>query len=165
MRLPARSPAAFSQGAKRGFTQVAQQRSGRYAVRYTTPSGIRVSAGKTFARKADAEAWAADKRRQIDRGAKAAREKITFSAYATTWLANRHVKGRPIKPRTRAPLPSLLDDHSVPTFGNRQLHAIAPADVRGWHAVTLADKPTPCAATPTRYCGLSSPAPSMMTCW
>jgi hypothetical protein len=47
--------------AKRGFAQVTQQRSGRYAVRYT-------------------EAWAADKRRQIDRGAKAAREKITFSA-------------------------------------------------------------------------------------
>jgi hypothetical protein len=65
---------------KGGFAQVTQRRSGRYAVRYTTPSGIRVSAGKTFARKADAEAWAADKRRQIDRGAKAAREKITFSA-------------------------------------------------------------------------------------
>jgi integrase len=127
---------------KRGFAQVTQQRSGRYAVRYTAPSGIRASAGRTFASKADAEAWAADKRRQIDRGAKAAREKITFSAYATTWLENRHVKGRPIKPRTRAHYQALLDDHLVPTFGNRQLHAITPADVRGWHAATLADKPT-----------------------
>jgi integrase len=128
--------------AKRGFAQVTQQRSGRYAVRYTTPSGTRVSAGKTFARKADAEAWAADKRRQIDRGAKAAHRKITFSAYATAWLANRHVKGRPIKPRTRAHYQAVLDDHLVPTFGNRQLSAITPADVRDWHATTLVNRPT-----------------------
>ena len=54
--------------AKRGFAQVTQQRSGRYAVRYCLPNGQRVSAGKTFVRKADAEAWAADRRREIARG-------------------------------------------------------------------------------------------------
>jgi hypothetical protein len=32
-------------------------------------AAARISAGRTFARKADAEAWAADRRRQLDRGA------------------------------------------------------------------------------------------------
>jgi integrase len=128
--------------AKRGFAQVTQQRSGRYAVRYSLPSGKRVSAGKTFTRKADAEAWAADRRREIARGKARGPEKITFTTYAATWLAGRHVAGRPIKPRTRAHYQALLDGHLLPTFGNRQLGAITPKDVRAWHAVTLADKPT-----------------------
>ena len=83
--------------AKRGFAQVTQQRSGRYAVRYCLPNGQRVSAGKTFVRKADAEAWAADRRREIARGKRKGPEKITFTAYATTWLAGRS---------SRAPAPT-----------------------------------------------------------
>jgi integrase len=128
--------------AKRGFAQVTQQRSGRYAVRYTTPSGSRVSAGKTFFRKADAEAWAADKRREIERGAKAQHEKVLFGVYAANWLEGRHVAGRPIKARTRAHYDAILEDHLLPAFGNRKLSAVSPADVRAWHAATLVDRPT-----------------------
>jgi integrase len=128
--------------AKRGFAQVTQQKSGRYAVRYSLPSGKRVSAGKTFTRKADAEAWAADRRREIARGKARGPEKVTFTTYAVTWLAGRHVAGRPIKPRTRAHYQALLDDHLLPAFGNRQLAAITPKHVRDWRAVTLVDKPT-----------------------
>ena len=128
--------------AKRGFAQVTQQKSGRYAVRYSLPNGKRVSAGKTFTRKADAEAWAADRRREIARGKRKAPEKITFTAYAATWLAGRHVAGRPIKPRTRAHYQALLDDHLLPAFGNRQLGAITPKHVRDWHADTLTNRPT-----------------------
>ena len=127
---------------KRGFAQVHQQRSGRYSVRYTAPNGARVSAGKTFERKADAEAWAADRRREIDRGATGQPERVTFAVYAAAWLAGRHVAGRPIKERTRAHYQMLLDDHLLEAFGNRQLSAITPKDVRDWHAATLADKPT-----------------------
>jgi len=127
---------------KRGFAQITQQHSGRYSVRYCAPNGARVSAGVTFTRKADAEAWAADRRREIARGKARAPEKITFTTYATGWLAGRHVAGRPIKPRTRAHYQALLDDHLLPTFGNRALHKITPTDVRAWHAATLADKPT-----------------------
>jgi integrase len=127
---------------KRGFAQVTQQRSGRYAVRYTTPGGQRMSAGKTFARKADAEAWAADRRRQLDRGAIATHQKMTFADYAANWLAGRHVAGRPIKPRTRAHYQDILDDHLIAAFGDRQLGAITPAEVRDWHAKTLTDRPT-----------------------
>ena len=75
---------------------------------------------------------------------------VTFAAYATTWLENRHVAGRPIKARTRDHYTAILDDHLLPTFGNRQLTAITPKQltaitpkvVRDWHAVTLADRPT-----------------------
>jgi integrase len=128
--------------AKRGFAQVTQQRSGRYAVRYSLPSGARVSAGKTFARKADAEAWAADKRRQLDRGVVDKHQRMTFEHYAANWLAGRHVAGRPIKARTRAHYQAILDDHLVPAFGDRELAKITPAEVRDWHARTLVDRPT-----------------------
>jgi hypothetical protein len=45
---------------KRGFAQIQQQKSGRYSVRYTAPNGARVSGGRTFAKKADAEACASN---------------------------------------------------------------------------------------------------------
>ena len=128
---------------KPGFAQVTRQRSGRYSVRYTTPAGTRVSAGKTFARKADAEAWAADRHRQIDRGhVESDGRRITFGAYAVGWLADRHVAGRPIKPRTRAHYQSILDGYLLPAFGARRLSAITPADVRDWHAAALPGRPT-----------------------
>src|SRR6516162_3107615 len=123
--------------AKRGFATVVQEKSGRYSVRYTTPEGVRTSAGKTFARKADAEAWAADKRRQLDKGAKTQHERKTFEQYAQNWLDHRHVHGRPIKPRTRAHYAKILDEHLLPVFGKRQLAAITVQDVRKWHAATL----------------------------
>jgi integrase len=129
--------------AKRGFAQVRNLPSGRYGVRYTLPDGRRVSAGRSFAHKRDAEAWAVDRQRQLDRNPSGrAPEKITFAAYADRWLAGRHVKGRPIKPRTRAHYSDILEDHLLPAFGSRRLSTITPADVRDWHAVTLVDRPT-----------------------
>jgi integrase len=128
--------------AKRGFAQITKQTSGRYAVRYTTPGGVRVSAGKTFARKSDAEAWAADRRRQMDRGVVVGHQKMTFADYATGWLAGRMVAGRPIKARTRAHYQDILDQHLVPAFGDRQLATITAAEVREWHAAALTDRPT-----------------------
>jgi integrase len=111
-------------------------------VRYSLPSGKRVSAGKTFARKADAEAWAADKRRQLERGVIDKHQKMTFGDYAAGWLAGRHVAGRPIKPRTRAHYQAILDEHLLPAFGSRPLASLTAADVRGWHAITLTGRPT-----------------------
>jgi integrase len=128
--------------AKRGFATVVQEKSGRYSVRYTGPGGIRMSAGKTFPRKADAEAWAADKRRAIDKGARAQLQRVTFDEYAQQWLEQRHVNGHPIRPRTREHYEALLSDHILPTFGGRVLAAITPQDVKDWHAVTLTSKPT-----------------------
>jgi integrase len=131
--------------AKRGFAAINKMRSGNYQVRYTDPhTGARMTAGRTFKTKTAAEAWAADRRRQIDRGRVAAErpKPITFAGYAATWLENRHVAGRAIKDRTREHYQNILDDHLLPTFGNRQLAAIRPADVRDWHAGALVDRPT-----------------------
>ncbi len=69
-------------------------------------------------------------------------ERVTFGAYAAGWLANRHVAGRPIKTRTREHYQTILDAHLLPTFGNRQMAAIKPKDVRAWYEATLADQPT-----------------------
>jgi integrase len=128
---------------KRGFATIVQEKSGRYSVRYTLPTGQRTSAGRTFANKADAEAWAVDKRRQLERNPTGRQpEKITFAVYADRWLANRHVNGRPIKARTRAHYDAILSQHLIPEFGSRRLAAITPADVLDWHATTLVDRPT-----------------------
>src|SRR6185295_9434119 len=61
---------------------------------------------------------------------------------ATTWLAGRHVAGRPIKPRTREHYAAILEKHLFPEFGSRPLASILTVDVREWHATVLPDKPT-----------------------
>jgi len=131
--------------AKRGFAAINRMRSGRYQVRYSDPiTGARLTAGRTFTTKTAAEAWAAERRREIDRGRRAAErpKPTTFAVYAAGWLEGRHVAGRPIKQRTREHYQNILDDHLLPTFGNRALAAIRPADVRAWHAATGVDRPT-----------------------
>ena len=109
--------------AKRGFGTIEKMRSGRYQVRYIDHSGRRVSAGRTFRTKVDAEVWAVQRRREIDAGRRDAErpKPLTFAAYSATWLENRHVAGRPIKARTREHYRNILDDHLLPAFGERKL--------------------------------------------
>jgi integrase len=132
----------MSKRAKRGFASVWQQRSGRYAVRFTTPDGRRVSAGRTFQYRKTAEAFAADKRREMERQYQPEPERVTFADYAVNWLASRQVSGRPLKPRTVEQYQSILDDHLLPAFGSKLVGAITPADVREWHSSALVNKPT-----------------------
>lgn len=132
---------------KRSFGNIRKLPSGRYQVRFTDPDGNYIKAPKTFALKADAEAWLTDRRREIDAklwnaGAAKQPERVTFGAYATGWLASRQVAGRPIKARTREHYQAIIDDHLADTFGARQISAITPKDVRDWYAVTLTDRPT-----------------------
>jgi integrase len=132
---------------KREFATIRQLPSKRWQVRYTGPDGIRHTAPKTFDYKAEADAFVEKKRREIaretwdpDDDAKPAR--TTFGTYAAGWLAGRQVAGRPIKQRTREHYQAILDDHLLDSFGNRQLAAIKPKDVREWYGETLADRPT-----------------------
>jgi integrase len=132
---------------KRSFASINRIASGRWQVRYTDPSGARRYAPHTFADRVTAEAFVTNLRRRIDRDQWDAtddqpKQQITFGVYAAGWLADRHVAGRPIKPRTRAHYQTILDTHLLDTFGNRHLSAITPKDVRDWHAATLADRPT-----------------------
>jgi hypothetical protein len=131
----------------RSFGSIRKLPSGRYHVRYTGPDGSYNTAPRTFAAKIDAEAYLVDRRREIEAklwnpAAVAKPERVTFAAYATGWLATRQVAGRPIKARTREHYTAILDDHLLPTFGDRQIAGITPKDVRDWHAATLTDRPT-----------------------
>jgi integrase len=132
---------------KRPFGNIRRLPSGRYQVRFTDPDGRYITAPKTFAARIDAETWLGDRRREIDNklynpAAITKPQRVTFGDYAATWLANRHVAGRPIKARTREHYAAILEDHLLLTFGAKPLAAITPKDVRDWHAATLADRPT-----------------------
>jgi integrase len=134
---------------KRPFGNIRRLPSKRYQVRFTAPDGTYVTAPHTFAAKIDAEAYLADRRREIDRGlwnatagSVAKPERITFGAYAEQWLADRQIRGRPIKARTRVHYRGILDREILGAFGDRPLIAITPAHVRSWYAQTLVDRPT-----------------------
>jgi integrase len=131
---------------KRTFGTIRKMPSGRYQAIYTNTVGKRVFAPHTFAARIDAEGWLHERRKDVERGrynpTAVRRPKLTFGDYATTWLANRHVGGRPIKPRTREHYSAILEQHLLPAFGAKPLAAVTPNDVRDWHAATLADRPT-----------------------
>ena len=131
---------------KRLFGTIRKLPSGRYQALYTSTGGRRVSAPKTFAARIDAEAYLADRRREVEMArynpTVVRRPKVAFGDYATTWLANRHVAGRPIKTRTREHYAAILEHHLLPAFGDKPLAAITPRDVRDWHAYALIDRPT-----------------------
>ena len=132
---------------KRTFGTIRKLPSGRYQAMYTTPAQRRVAAPHTFATRVDAEGWLYQRRVEVEAGrwnpnANVKPPKVTFAAYASAWLANRHVSGRPIKPRTREHYGAILEAHLVPEFGAKPVASITPTDVRRWHATTLTDKPT-----------------------
>ena len=133
---------------KRTFGNTRKLPSGRYQARYTASNGAIVKAPSTFGAKIHAEAWLADRRREIDANlwdpsaAERRRPRITFAEFANDWVATRQVSGRPIKDRTRVQYEGILRRQLIPAFGTRQLTAITSADVRAWHAKALTDKPT-----------------------
>ena len=135
-------------GEKRTFGNIRKLPSGRFQARYTAPSGSVVKANGTFSAKMHAEAWLADRRREIDANlwdpsaAERQRPRITFAEYATDWVVARQVSGRPIKARTRHQYEGILRRELIPAFGTRQLTAISSADVKAWYAKALTDKPT-----------------------
>ena len=131
---------------KRQFGNIRHLPSGRWQARYTGPDGRYTNAPHTFAAKLHAEAWLADRRRQLDAqlwNPDAQRpQRTSFAAYAASWLANRQARGHPLRPRTREHYEAILTGHLLPTFAERPLAAITPTEVREWYAATLTDKPT-----------------------
>lgn len=131
---------------KRPFGCIRKLPSGRYQALISGPRG-RTPAPHTFASRVDAEGWLYQRRRESEAGkwnpdAVHKPAKVTFGAYAATWLAGRHVAGRPIKARTAEHYGNILEDHLLPTFGSKALSAITPAEIREWHAGALVDRPT-----------------------
>ncbi|ORB68949.1 tyrosine-type recombinase/integrase [Mycolicibacterium tusciae] len=136
---------------RRGFGRLRQFRSGRWKASYTGPDGLLYEAPNTFALKLDAEAWLTDRRREIDRELWSPPDKddkprrqrhVTLADYAQRWLETRTVKGRPLRPRTRAHYESLLSKQILPTFGPKPLPSITMEMVDRWYAKMGAGAPT-----------------------
>lgn len=121
--------------------------SGRWQARFTFPDGVRRPAPQTFQTKRDANAWLSQQEADVSRGvwareAHAASMAVSFEDYAERWLKNRKVKGRPIKPRTRAGYRDLLDRFILPDFGSKPIHTIDRDAVEHWYDHTAVETPT-----------------------
>ena len=133
--------------AKRGFGGLRKLPSGRWQANYTGPDGAIHKAPTTFGAKLDAEAWIADRRREIDRdlwNPTIADGSVAplFGDFADNWLDTRQVRGRPLKTRTADHYRELLDKHLFPEFADVRLDQISPTSVRQWYAHLLPNKPT-----------------------
>lgn len=128
---------------RRKFGRLRQFNSGRWQASYTGPDSNVYIAPSTFDAKVDAEAWLADRRREIDRelwspsSGQEDRPSAPFGDYAEGWL-----KQRGIKDRTREHYRKLLDNHILSTFEEVDLRDIGPGAVRHWYATTAVGTPT-----------------------
>lgn len=136
-------------GKRAGFGQVTKLPSGRYRARYQVPDSVPrqyVNAPTTFARKSEAHDWLAAQRTQIVQGVirpAAIASRITLAEYSEQWLTGRrNPRGEPLRPSTARTYRHYLERHIVPAFGSRSLPSITRADVDGWFADLLPDRPT-----------------------
>lgn len=135
-----------------GWLRQSGRRQKRWHASYIGPDKARHKAPGTFGAKMDAEGWLAAERRLIDlkvwtppaqREAEKHAQGITLADYMPTWIAQRTVKGEPLKPRTRSHYDRLFEEHIKPaSIAEIPLRNITPESVRAWHATTLVDRPT-----------------------
>jgi integrase len=116
-----------------------------YRARVTRPNGKRIV--KSFQTKADAQAWVNARLVENNDGTwqkvvTDATVNVTFADFAERWLTNRKVKGRSIKPRTRAGYRDLLNRFILPDFGRKAVHLIDREAVESWYDRTAVDTPT-----------------------
>ena len=108
--------------------------------RHSAPSRRRGVAGRPPPR---------DRRQTVEPAAHSP-QRTLFSVYARAgWPTETST-------RTREGYERILRTHLNPTFGDMQLAAIAPADVRDWHSRCCPASP-PCEPRPTPSCGPSCP--------
>lgn len=137
---------------RRSFGRIRKLPSGRYQAAYLGPDNRLYKAEATFAQKVDAEAWLTDRRREIDRELwsppgekpkKAKKAKATaFEVYAEQWVESRMVRGRPLKPRTKAHYKKLLAQHITPTFKGKPVDTLTREAVDRWYRRLDSDTPT-----------------------
>jgi len=115
------------------------------------PDGQLQRAPTTFKAKDDAIAWLSRERRLIDhedwmptaeRSRTLSQRGQTFETFAADWLANRQIRGQPLKPRTREHYQSLLDRFILPTFGAKALSNITAEQVTTWYQGLSPHTPT-----------------------
>ncbi len=109
--------------------------SGRYQARYLDLNGIVRPAPQTFETGAEADAWLAVTRAELnnndwrDPNASA----VNFATYAEAWITERGLMPTTLKRYCR-----LLRACIVPAFGDWDLDQITPPHVRAWRAQLLA---------------------------
>ncbi len=130
---------------RRNFGRIEQLPSGRYRAGYLGPDDNLHRPTTTFDSKDDANAWLSARRAEIQMGVWApealARSKsqgaLTFKMYAEKWL-----KARQFKPRTRSHYASILENQIYPTFGDVPLRSINADAIDEWYATVAIGKPT-----------------------
>jgi integrase len=102
----------------------------RYEARFR-PSGTKRDVTRCFPSIQAAKDWRAEQRNARNNGTwmDPARGKTRLAPFARKWLAT--VKHE-VKPSTHESYRSLLESRVLPTFGDWQLAAIEPSDVREW---------------------------------
>jgi integrase len=101
-----------------------------WQVRWRGPDGEQ--RGPTFARKAEADRFAASVETDMDRGTYTdpARGRLTVGAWTQTWLASKV----DLRPTSLVRLEGIVATHLVPAFGTVPLARLGHADVRAWVA-------------------------------
>lgn len=120
---------------RRRFGSLRKLPSGRYQVRYQGPDGLYRTAPDTFPAKANADRYLAAVETDMRRGnwLDPQRSDVRLSTYASGWLAQRTVKGRPLAARTRDTYEHSLRAWILPELGTVALTDLTPALVRTWH--------------------------------
>ncbi len=129
----------MSRRAKRGWGAVRTLPSGRYQARYRDPETYeRVTAPETFATRADADAWLALKRADLERGEalddRAGRRPL--DEWADAFVETRR---HALRPSTVTDYEGLLRRYVRPRFGTTPVGRIRSSDVDRWVASLSAD--------------------------
>lgn len=116
---------------RREFGAIKRRARGRYSASYLGPDGLRRFAGHTFAAKADAQAWLAQRQADLRTNTwtdpALAREKLTD--YGRRWISERHLADR-----TRDLYESIFRLHVEPFVGRLALEDVTVSSVRTWRA-------------------------------
>jgi hypothetical protein len=103
------------------------------------------SHSQTFQTTRDAAAWLGQQRADISRktwDSKSTPVVTTFGAYATRWLTERKVKGRPLAARTISNYRDLVARFILKTFARQPIHLITRDEVEKWYDRTAVNSPT-----------------------
>lgn len=120
----------------RRFGSIRKLPSGRYQIRYPGPDGLTRTGRETYERKGDAERALVNVEADMSRGdwIDPARAKVTVSAYAELWIAQRPG----LRPRTVQLYRWTLKRHIAPGLGGVPLGQLTTPMIREWRAGLLA---------------------------